>query len=120
MSVDKRNFRTSRALSLVSQNSFELDASKLLELITADEATESDVKITRNSLSKISEDLNLTEEELDIIFTALDSDEDGIITSTELRQKSHERNQLTFEKCPSEIDALSELGDELSLLDNGW
>ncbi|KAL4224722.1 hypothetical protein ACF0H5_015419 [Mactra antiquata] len=118
MSVNRTNYRNARNVRLVSQNSFELDASKLLELINADDPTEGEIKITRKSLSKISEDLNLTDEELDIIFTALDSDEDGVITSSELRRKTHDKNQLIFERCPSEIDALSELGDELSMLNN--
>ena len=77
MSVDRRPFPKARALS---QNSIELDATKLLELINSDDTTgnnKPEVRITRKSLSKISKDLNLTEEELDIIFAALDSDEDG-------------------------------------------
>ncbi|XP_060568160.1 ras and EF-hand domain-containing protein homolog isoform X2 [Ruditapes philippinarum] len=121
MSVDRRSFKNTRKLSLASQNSIELDATKLLELITADDTNGNDapeIRITRKSLSKISKDLNLTEEELDIIFAALDSDEDGYISSSELRQKAQRRNQLVFERCPSEVDALSELGDELSRLDS--
>ncbi|XP_053385020.1 ras and EF-hand domain-containing protein homolog isoform X2 [Mercenaria mercenaria] len=120
MSYNGRPLPKSRALSLTSQTSIELDATRLLELITADDTTGSgkpEVKITRKSLSKISKDLNLTEEELDIIFAALDSDEDGFITTSELRQKALTNSQFIFEKCPSEVDALSELGEELSLLD---
>lgn len=122
MSVERRPSKT-RKVSLSSQTSIELDATKLLELITADDTTGSycpEVKITRKSLSKISNDLNLTEEELDIIFAALDSDGDGCISSSELRQKAQTSNQLVFEKCPNEVDALSELGEELSLLNSDW
>ena len=121
MSVDRR--QKTRALSIASQNSIELDATKLLELIYADDTNGNDtpeIKITRKSLSKISKDLNLTEEELDIIFAALDSNEDGYISSSELRQKAQTKNQIVFERCPSEVDALSELGDELSRLDSNW
>lgn len=122
MSVERRPSKT-RKVSLSSQNSIELDATKLLELITADDTTGSycpEVKITRKSLTKLSKDLNLTEEELDIIFTALDGDGDGCITSSELREKAQTCNQLVFEKCPNEVDALSELGEELSLLNSDW
>lgn len=105
---------------LPSQNSFELDATKLLELITADDNVNSstgEVKISRHALGKVSKDLNLTEEELDIIFSALDDDQDGYITSTELRNKVLAKNTLVFEKCPEE---LWNLGQDLSILNEDW
>lgn len=104
---------------MASQNSFELDATKLLELITADNNSDSpeEVKISRHTLGKISRDLNLSDEELDIIFAALDSDEDGYITSSELRDKVHSRNPLVFERCPEEV---SELGEDLTILRQEW
>lgn len=105
---------------MASQNSFELDATKLLKLITADDNSDSleeEVKISRHTLGKISRDLNLSDEELDIIFAALDSDEDGYITSSELRDKVHSKNTLVFEKCPDEV---SELGEDLNVLRKEW
>jgi len=104
----------------VSQNSFELDASQLLEIITADDISnslEAEVKISRQNLADISQDLNLSEVELDIIFSALDSDEDGYITSSELRHKVQSKPTLVFEKCPEE---LSTLGEDLSMLRGEW
>ncbi|XP_052802874.1 ras and EF-hand domain-containing protein homolog isoform X2 [Mya arenaria] len=119
-SVTKQPLQKKRSFGLVSQNSFELDATRLLAIISGEEngnpGNEKDVKITRSTLARISKDLNLTDQEVDIIFTALDSDEDGVITSEELRKKALEReNPLVFEKCPDEVDTLSELGDDLTL-----
>ena len=120
-SVAKEPLR--KRISVRSQSSVELDATKLLELMTADDnksVDDTDVRITRKSLSKIKKDLNLTEEELDIIFKALDSDEDGIITASELREKSHSENFMVFEKCPDEVEVLPELSEDLTLLDADW
>ncbi|KAH3882276.1 hypothetical protein DPMN_006210 [Dreissena polymorpha] len=117
----KQPLQKRRSSGLASQCSFELDATKLIELISgnvsqsANEAKE--IKITRKSLTKICKDLNLSEEEVEIIFTALDSDGDGIITSTELRNKALSGdNVLVFEKCPNELVTLPELGFDWSLL----
>lgn len=113
----KRN--SSRSISLTSQGSVELDTTKLLDLITSEspDRPEKEIKITRKSLSKISSDLNLTPQEIDIIFTALDSDDDGIVTSSQLRNKIESgASHVVFERDPDFSYGVPELSDDLSLL----
>ena len=117
----KRSAR--RSISLASQASVELDTTKLLELITSEsaQAPDKEIRLTKKSLSKISPDLNLTAQEIDIIFAALDSDDDGVITSTQLRNKIENGvEQLVFERDPGEPYGVRELSDDLSLLGSEW
>ena len=125
MSLKERSRKRSarRSISLQSQSSIELDTSKLLDIITSEstQAPDKEIRITRRSLAKISPDLNLTQQEIDIIFAALDSDDDGVITSTQLRRKIENGvDPLVFERNPDEPYGVAELSDDLSRLGPEW
>ena len=109
----------SRSLSLTSQASVELDTAKLLDLITSDNPGNQDkeIKITKRGLTRLSSGLNLTPNEIDIIFGALDSDDDGVITSSQLRDKIESgASHVTFERDPDNTYVVPELSDDLGLL----
>ncbi|KAK3610932.1 hypothetical protein CHS0354_022199 [Potamilus streckersoni] len=108
------------------QYPFDFESKRLLDLIKADAALTSsdDVIITRKSLANLSGELNLSSQELDIIFSALDSDDDGVITAKDIRlqvkreQKREEEIRQPNVKASTtdltvDFDGLSEESQEL-------
>ena len=121
MSLKDQFFKktASRSISLTSQGSVELDTAKLLDLITSDnpDTPDKEIKITKRGLTRLSSGLNLTPNEIDIIFSALDSDDDGVITSSQLRDKIESgASHVTFERDPDNTYVVPELSDDLALL----
>lgn len=55
---------------------------------------------TRESFREIAERMNLSSEELDIMFSALDSDGDGIITQSDLICESPRLNSTPVHRKP--------------------
>ena len=80
-----------------------------------------DGSFTRESFQGIAEKMNLSSEELDIMFTALDTDGDGVITQSDLicesprlkntpvhrKVQSSEMQRNTFKNLASDFKVLS-------------
>jgi len=121
----ERNDVTNRKPPLektVSQMSIELDTDRLLHILAGDVGDADalpEVNITREKLMRMAADLNLTEEEVEIIFSTLDTDGDGVITAVELQEKARSRDPgFVAEWSPQH--ELPELGYDLDLFTQQW
>lgn len=79
---------------------------------------------TRESFQEIAEKMNLSSEELDIMFTALDSDGDGIITHSDLICESPRLNSTPVHRKPDTSEKyrhpFKDIASDFRVLSTEW
>lgn len=79
---------------------------------------------TRESFREIAERMNLSSEELDIMFTALDSDGDGIITHSDLICESPRLNSTPVHRKPDTSEnhkhPFKDIASDFRVLSTEW
>ncbi|XP_041366596.1 ras and EF-hand domain-containing protein homolog isoform X2 [Gigantopelta aegis] len=76
----------------------DLDVSRLIEILNLGGANTS---LTRDQLAEVSGNLNISSDELDIIFDVLDHDNDGVITVEDLRTQLEDDSLSGSSQCSS-------------------
>ena len=101
----------------------DLDISRLIEVLNLGGTNTS---LTKNQLAEISGNLNISSDELDIIFGVLDHDNDGVITVDDLRSQLEEDSVSGSSQCSSTPKAHRRKSDlpfspsDLSRLSEEW